>query len=71
MCRDKLSGPCKGVFVLFYNIEEVKLQSSDETQTDLNSQVLPYIDGLNHVAKIASEADVENNLVKSCLQNLV
>lgn len=41
-------------------------------QWDLTTQqVLPYIDGLNHVAKIAAEADVENNLVKSCLQNLV
>ncbi|XP_046679969.1 GATOR complex protein NPRL2 isoform X1 [Homalodisca vitripennis] len=41
-------------------------------QWDLTTQqVLPYIDGTNHVAKIASEADVENNLVKSCLQNLV
>lgn len=34
-------------------------------------QVYPYIDGFNHVAKIAAEADVENNLVKACIQNLV
>jgi hypothetical protein len=34
-------------------------------------QVLPYINGFNHVAKIAAEADVENNLVKACVQNLV
>jgi len=34
-------------------------------------QVLPYIDGFNHVAKIAAEADVENNLVKACVQNLM
>jgi hypothetical protein len=34
-------------------------------------QVLPYIDGFNHVAKIAAEADVENNLVKACIQNLM
>lgn len=41
-------------------------------QWDLTTQkVLPYIDGFNHVAKIAAEADVENNLVKACLQNLV
>ncbi|XP_039292536.1 GATOR complex protein NPRL2 [Nilaparvata lugens] len=32
--------------------------------------VLPFIDGINHVAKIAVEADVEANLVKACLQNL-
>ena len=34
-------------------------------------QVLPYIDGFNHVARIAVESDVENNLVKSCIQNLL
>lgn len=43
-----------------------------EEQWDLTTQqVLPYIDGFNHVSKIAAEADVENNLVKSCVQNLV
>ncbi|XP_069684143.1 GATOR1 complex protein NPRL2-like [Periplaneta americana] len=41
-------------------------------QWDLTTyQVLPYIDGFNHVARIAAQADVENNLVKSCVQNLV
>jgi len=30
-----------------------------------------YIDGYNHVAKIANEADIEINLVKACLQNLL
>lgn len=41
-------------------------------QWDLTTQqVLPYIDGFNHVARIAAEADVENNLVKSCVQNLI
>lgn len=41
-------------------------------QWDLTTyQVMPYIDGLNHIAKIAAEADVENNLVKACIQNLV
>ncbi|XP_014254393.1 GATOR complex protein NPRL2 [Cimex lectularius] len=41
-------------------------------QWDLTTQqVLPLIDGINHVSKIAAQADVENNLVKTCLQNLV
>ncbi|XP_044732907.1 GATOR complex protein NPRL2 isoform X2 [Chrysoperla carnea] len=41
-------------------------------QWDLTThQVYPYIDGFNHVAKIAAEADVENNLVKACVQNLL
>ncbi|KAL5013159.1 hypothetical protein ScPMuIL_007429 [Solemya velum] len=34
-------------------------------------QILPYVDGFNHVARIAAEADVEINLVKACLQNLL
>lgn len=34
-------------------------------------QLLPYIDGFNHVSKIAAEADVEKTLVKACIQNLV
>ncbi len=34
-------------------------------------QVLPYINGINHVARIAAESDVEKALVKACIQNLV
>lgn len=34
-------------------------------------QVLPFINGVYHVSKIAAYADVENSLVKSCVQNLV
>ncbi|KAK7601872.1 hypothetical protein V9T40_009313 [Parthenolecanium corni] len=34
-------------------------------------QILPYINGVNHVKKISAMAGVNNNLVKSCLQNLV
>jgi len=33
-------------------------------------QILPYFNGLNHVAKIAQLADVNSGLVKSCVQNL-
>ncbi|CAH0382392.1 unnamed protein product [Bemisia tabaci] len=48
------------------------LEKFQSEQWDLTTQqILPFIDGFNHVAKIASEADVENNLVKSCLQNLL
>jgi len=40
-------------------------------QWDLTTtQVLPYIDGFSHVARIAALADVETNLVRSCIQNL-
>lgn len=41
------------------------------TQCLLDGQVLPYIDGFNPTCRIAVEADVEINLVKSCLQNLL
>lgn len=34
-------------------------------------QVLPYINGVNHIARIAAESDVEIGLVKACVQNLV
>lgn len=34
-------------------------------------QVLPFIDGSMHIARIAAESDVEAALVKACIQNLV
>lgn len=41
-------------------------------QWDLTTQqVTPFIDGFNHVARIASLSNVDNNLVKACVQNLV
>lgn len=53
--------------VLKPEFENVPLESWDLT----SQQLLPYINGVNHVAKIAQTADVENSLVKSCIQNLV
>ena len=35
------------------------------------TQLLPYIDGFRHVAKIAADSDVDVNIVKVCVQNLV
>lgn len=53
----------------------VFIEGSDHYQAEhwdlTTQQVLPFIDGINHVAKIAAQADVDNNLVKTCLQNLV
>lgn len=37
----------------------------------LDLQVLPYINGINHITKIATNSDVEIGLVKACIQNLV
>ncbi|CAH1154224.1 unnamed protein product [Phaedon cochleariae] len=48
------------------------IKALPEQQWDLTTQqVTPYIDGFNHVARIAALSDVENNLVKACVQNLV
>ncbi|XKL63117.1 hypothetical protein PGB90_005481 [Kerria lacca] len=51
-------------------LESYNLYQSD--RWDLTTtQLLPYINGVNHVKKISVYSDVDNNLVKSCLQNLV
>lgn len=34
-------------------------------------QVLPFINGINHISRIAAESDVEIGLVKACIQNLL
>ncbi|XP_025107996.1 GATOR complex protein NPRL2-like isoform X2 [Pomacea canaliculata] len=34
-------------------------------------QILRHVDGTSHVTRIAAEADVDINLVKACLQNLL
>ena len=45
--------------------ENAKSKSEDELKWDLTTQqIVPYIDGLSHVSKIAAEADVDINLVK-------
>ncbi|XP_071983512.1 GATOR1 complex protein NPRL2 [Engystomops pustulosus] len=41
-------------------------------QWDLTTQqILPYIDGFRHIQKISAEADVELNLVRIAIQNLM
>ncbi|XP_062575588.1 GATOR1 complex protein NPRL2-like [Saccostrea cucullata] len=50
----------------------IKDKGRPQQAWDLTTQqVLPYIDGFNPTCRIAVEADVEINLVKSCLQNLL
>ena len=44
---------------------------TDLTVIHFSSQVLPYINGDRHVAKIAADADVEVSLVKACVQNMI
>ncbi|KAG8436134.1 hypothetical protein GDO86_007297 [Hymenochirus boettgeri] len=42
------------------------------SQWDLTTQqILPYIDGFRHIQKISAEADVELNLVRIAIQNLI
>lgn len=45
--------------------------SSELYECCLLSQVLPYINGFNHITRIAADSDVEIGLVKACIQNLV
>ncbi|KAK3740606.1 hypothetical protein QZH41_009731, partial [Actinostola sp. cb2023] len=33
-------------------------------------QIIPYIDGYNHVQRIANEADMDPSLVRMCIQNM-
>lgn len=37
----------------------------------LHIQILPYINGFNHVKKIAEESEVDNEIVKVCIQHLM
>ena len=46
--------------------------SSGGQEWDLTTtQILPHIDGFNHISKIARLADVGTSLVRACVQNLV
>uniref|UniRef100_T1IUN9 Nitrogen permease regulator 2-like protein n=1 Tax=Strigamia maritima TaxID=126957 RepID=T1IUN9_STRMM len=50
----------------------VPRSSFNPVHWDLTTQqILQFIDGYNHVAKIAAETDVEISLVKACIQNMV
>jgi len=41
-------------------------------QWDLTTtQIIPFLDGFNHIARISALADVESTLVRACVQNLV
>ncbi|GLD69372.1 nitrogen permease regulator 2-like protein [Lates japonicus] len=43
-----------------------------KSQWDLTTQqILPYVDGFRHIQKISAEADVELNLVRIAVQNLL
>ncbi|XP_049884880.1 GATOR complex protein NPRL2-like isoform X2 [Pectinophora gossypiella] len=52
--------------------DEEPFEVDMEADWDLTTrQLLPYINGYNHVSKIAADTKVEKTLVKSCIQNLV
>lgn len=53
-------------------ILRVHTQGFHPEQWDLTTtQIIPYLDGFNHIGRIAALADVESNLVRACVQNLV
>lgn len=52
--------------------DEEPFEVDMEADWDLTTrQLLPHIDGYNHVSKISADTNVEKTLVKSCIQNLV
>ncbi|XP_026741965.1 GATOR complex protein NPRL2-like [Trichoplusia ni] len=52
--------------------DEEPFEVDMEADWDLTTrQLLPFMDGYNHVSKIAADTNVEKTLVKSCIQNLV
>ncbi|CAG9782193.1 unnamed protein product [Diatraea saccharalis] len=60
------------------NQEHLDVEDEEPFEVDLNAdwdlttrQLLPYINGYNHISKIAADTNVEKTLVKSCIQNLV
>lgn len=47
-------------------------QQIEPSEWDLTTQqLLPYIDGFRHIAKISTDASVEVSLVKACIQNMI
>ena len=54
------------VSCLFTNEDEDSMEEWDLTI----QQILPHIDGVTHVAKIANQAGVDASLVKAAIQNL-
>ncbi|CAG4984419.1 unnamed protein product [Parnassius apollo] len=58
--------------------EHLDVEDDEPFEVDMDAdwdlttrQLLPYINGYNHVSKIAADTNVEKTLVKSCIQNLV
>ncbi|XP_028176999.1 GATOR complex protein NPRL2-like [Ostrinia furnacalis] len=58
--------------------EHLDVEDDEPFEVDLTAdwdlttrQLLPYINGYNHVSKIAADTNVEKTLVKSCIQNLL
>ncbi|GAM21598.1 hypothetical protein SAMD00019534_047730 [Acytostelium subglobosum LB1] len=49
-----------------------EIDTSNASEWDLTLlQILPYIDGVNYVNRIAKLCEIDTNLVKSCIQHLV
>jgi len=69
-----ISMGCDPPVVFDYQVPVLTVQSNmfHPDQWDLTTtQILPYIDGFNHIARISALADVECTLVRACVQNLV
>ncbi|XP_068621179.1 GATOR complex protein NPRL2-like isoform X2 [Battus philenor] len=54
------------------DVDDEPIEVNMNADWDLTTrQLLPYLNGYNHVSKIAADTNVEKTLVKSCIQNLV
>lgn len=50
----------------------ILIKELPEQQWDLTTQqVTSYIDGFNHISRIATLSNVDTSLVKACVQNLI
>ncbi|XP_059059808.1 GATOR complex protein NPRL2-like isoform X1 [Achroia grisella] len=76
--RPQRTTPPEGAEVPHREHLDLDLDDEEPFEVDLDAdwdlttrQLLPYINGYNHVSKIAADTNVEKTLVKSCIQNLL
>ncbi|XP_037977824.2 GATOR complex protein NPRL2 [Plutella xylostella] len=76
--RPPRTTPREGAKPLQTSQEHIDIEDEEPFEVDMDAdwdlttrQLLPYINGYNHISKIAADTNVEKTLVKSCIQNLV
>ncbi|KAM3968516.1 GATOR complex protein NPRL2 [Aphomia sociella] len=76
--RPQRTAPPEGAEVQSQEHLDLDLDDEEPFEVDMDAdwdlttrQLLPYINGYNHISKIAADTNVEKTLVKSCIQNLL